>query len=142
MMNEISQSMLGAMPAQPKRESGNTSRVTNIRSADATEVASSNSAGRIADSAQQKTSEVEQRHLEEMVDDLNGFAQSVQRQLQFSIDQDDGKMIVKVVDTETKSVIREIPSEEIREMQKKLREVNDMLFPKGENRSVLFQGKA
>lgn len=141
MINEISHNMLGGMPAQPKRESGNASRVQEVRVANGAG-AESPKAAAAGVASEQKPSDVNEKHLEEMVDDLNGFAQAVQRQLQFSVDQDNGKMIVKVVDAETKSVIREIPSEEIREMQKKLSEVNDLLFQKGEGMSVLFQGEA
>ncbi len=142
-MNEISQTMLGAVTTQPKRESGTTSQVQVVQGANSVNSANSPMATAAAESTEsKKTPTVDQKHLEEMVDDLNGFAQSVQRQLQFSVDQDNGKMIVKVVDAETKDVIREIPSEEIREMQKKLQEVNDALFPKGESTSMLFQGEA
>ena len=77
-----------------------------------------------------------------MVDDLNGLAQSVQRQLEFTVDGDNGKVIVMVVDADTKEVIREIPSEEIRNMQKQLREVSEMMFDKGGSTSFLFKGEA
>ena len=127
------------MPAQPKGESGQVSQVQSSQSVAAPE------SGRIPEpvaEANGRSAVVDEKQLGEMVDDLNGFAQSVQRQLHFSVDQDNGKVIVKVVDAETKDVIREIPSEEIRNMQKQLGEVSEKLFHKGEGTSLLFKGQA
>ena len=140
-MNEISQNMLGVMPAQPKRESGIASRVQSAPAAEVS-VAERTKAAETHASKQHEAAEVAGKQLEEMVDDLNGFAQAVQRQLQFSIDDENGKIYVKVVDAETQAVIREIPSEEIRNMQKQLKEVSDALFRNSEGTSLLFQGQA
>jgi len=93
-------------------------------------------------SSQSEAVVVSEKQLEEMVDDLNGLAQSVQRQLQFNIDDDNGKVYVKVVDKATNDVIREIPSEDIRDMQKHLKEASEALFRTTEGTSVLFQGEA
>ena len=56
------------------------------------------------------------RSVEELttaVDQLNGYLAETQRGLRFSIDDDSGRTIVHVVDTETDEVIRQIPSEEM-----------------------------
>ncbi|MBW0146809.1 flagellar protein FlaG [Marinobacter arenosus] len=45
------------------------------------------------------------------VSQLNDFVQNVQRDLQFEVDQELGKTIVRVVDQETQKVIRQIPDE-------------------------------
>ena len=50
--------------------------------------------------------------LEQAVDKLNGYLQNVQRNLQFSIDNDSGAMVVKVIDSNSQKVIRQMPSEE------------------------------
>jgi flagellar protein FlaG len=69
------------------------------------------------------------QNLEGMVADLNEFAQTVvQRQLQFSVDEESGKTVIKVIDTETEEVIRQIPPEVILEIQKRLGETNGLLF--------------
>lgn len=44
----------------------------------------------------------------------------VARNLQFSIDEDTGRTVVKVVDVKTKEVIRQIPSEELLAMSRSL----------------------
>lgn len=141
MMNEISRNMLGVVLAQPKGESGKASEVQASRTVDASsEAASKKSAA--ADAEKTRSEAVDEKQLAQMVDELNGFAQTVQRQLQFSVDKDNGEVVVKVVDARTKDVIREIPPEEIRNMQKQLDQVNDKLFHKREGTSLLFQGKA
>ena len=43
---------------------------------------------------------------------LNGFAATAGASLDFSLDEDTGIRIVKVVDRDTKTVIRQIPTEE------------------------------
>ena len=140
-MNEITTNMLGATAVQPKRELGVASRVQGAQAAEVLVAEGMKTAG-IHASRQPEAVEVDGKQLEEMVADLNGLAQKVQRQLQFSIDDENGKVSVKVVDAETKAVIREIPSEEIRNMQKQLKEVSDALFQKGEGTSLFFEGKA
>lgn len=42
---------------------------------------------------------------------MNEFIQSTQRDLQFSYDSDSGDTIVKVLDSSTKELIRQIPDE-------------------------------
>jgi flagellar protein FlaG len=50
--------------------------------------------------------------LNDAVDKLNSKAQNLNRNLEFSIDQDSGEVLVKVVDAKTHEVIRQIPSDE------------------------------
>lgn len=51
--------------------------------------------------------------LQKTVDNLNGYAQNLKRNLQFSVDKELDRTIIRVVDTDTKQVIRQIPSEEM-----------------------------
>ena len=46
------------------------------------------------------------------VEHLNNQVQNLNRNLEFSIDQDSGELVVKVVDAQTHEVIRQIPSQE------------------------------
>lgn len=45
-------------------------------------------------------------------DDLNRIAQTVQRNLSFSVDEPSGRTVIRVVDSATGDTIRQIPSEE------------------------------
>ena len=47
------------------------------------------------------------------IEDIQRALPSVARNLQFSIDSNSGQTVVKVIDTSTKEVIRQIPSEEV-----------------------------
>jgi len=59
------------------------------------------------------------------------------------VDKDSGKTIVRVIDMETGETVRDIPPEEIRNMQKHLKEVSDQIFNKGSSSvALLFKGKA
>lgn len=59
----------------------------------------------------QNRSEEQREQLDQAVSKLNDFVQTVQRDLQFEVDNDLGKTIVRVVDQETQEVIRQIPDE-------------------------------
>ena len=54
-----------------------------------------------------------EEELNKVVSNLNEFVQSVRRELQFSVDDDTGRYIVKVLNKETDEVVRQIPSEEV-----------------------------
>lgn len=57
--------------------------------------------------------EVSQQQLSEAVNKLNEFVAPALQSIQFSMDQDSNRMIVKVVDTSTQKVLRQIPNEEV-----------------------------
>lgn len=59
-----------------------------------------------------KTSEVSRKTIEEAVGKLQDYADQYKRSLQFSIDEDSGRTIVRLLDSENK-VLRQIPSEDV-----------------------------
>jgi flagellar protein FlaG len=59
----------------------------------------------------EKRNDAQREKLDDAVSQLNDFVQTVQRDLQFEVDNDLGKTIVKVVDQSTQEVIRQIPDE-------------------------------
>ena len=58
--------------------------------------------------------------VETAVSRITDFVQNFQRDLQFSIDKESDRVVVKVVDSETQEVIRQIPSEETLRIAKNL----------------------
>jgi flagellar protein FlaG len=50
--------------------------------------------------------------VESAVSQISDFVQNFQRDLQFSVDKESGRTVIKVVDSKTEEVIRQIPSEE------------------------------
>jgi len=63
--------------------------------------------------------------LKQAVIQLNDFVQTVQRNLQFSIDKESGTMVVKVIDAKSEKVIRQMPSEETLKLARSLIEQSD-----------------
>lgn len=70
----------------------------------------------------QKRNEARKEQLEDAVSQLNDYVQNVQRDLQFEVDNDLGQTIVKVVDQQTREVIRQIPDEVALRLAENLRQ--------------------
>ena len=49
----------------------------------------------------------------EIVEDLNSRVQDIRRELRFSVNENNGKTVITVVDSETEEVVRQIPPEEV-----------------------------
>jgi flagellar protein FlaG len=63
------------------------------------------------------------------VDSINQFVSAQMRTLNFSVDENSGKAVVKVIDFETKDVIRQIPGEEVLKMASAIKRLQDDLGP-------------
>ena len=63
-----------------------------------------------------------------VVNQLNGYLEETHRSLRFSIDDDSGRTIVRVVDTETDEVIRQMPSEEMLTVIRHFSEISGNIF--------------
>ncbi|WP_319240675.1 flagellar protein FlaG [uncultured Propionivibrio sp.] len=66
-------------------------------------------------------------NLSSAVKAVNDFVSSVNSDLKFSVDNDTGKTIVKVVDKNTDEVIRQVPSEEMMAIAKALDSIKGLL---------------
>lgn len=66
--------------------------------------------------------------LEKAVGEIRDFVQSSQRQLDFSIDDSTGQVVVKVIATQSGEVIRQLPSELALKLAQSLSEVSSLLF--------------
>lgn len=80
-----------------------------------------------ADSPQPRTEERENREEEpqrlvEAVQSINDFMQAVRRELQFSIDEATSRAVIKVMDKENGQMIRQIPSEEVMALARRIAE--------------------
>ncbi|MBL8438818.1 MAG: flagellar protein FlaG [Zoogloeaceae bacterium] len=67
------------------------------------------------------------QEIQQAVEDLQKTIQPVAQDLQFSIDKDSGRTVVKIVDTATDKVLRQIPSEEILAIAKALDKLQGLL---------------
>lgn len=65
------------------------------------------------------------KEVAETVANLNDYMQDIRRSLQFSMDEESGRTIITVIDAETKEVIRQIPSDEVLALVRRLKELNE-----------------
>jgi flagellar protein FlaG len=63
-----------------------------------------------------------------VVEQINKHVQSLWRDLEFSVDQDSKRVVVKVRDAETGEVIRQIPPEEALSIAKQLSDTMGLIF--------------
>ncbi len=66
--------------------------------------------------------------IEGAVSDLNSLAQRMRRELQFSVEEDSGELVVKIIDKETDEVVRQIPPEVLLELRKRMTEAAGAIF--------------
>jgi flagellar protein FlaG len=66
--------------------------------------------------------------IEQTVSEIGDFVQNIQRNLQFTVDDNSGETIIKVTDKETDDVIRQIPSEEVLQLQQYIKDASGILF--------------
>jgi len=59
------------------------------------------------------TSAVNSQDVKQAAEKLNEYVQVIRRDLKFSVDEDTGRTIVKVIDSRTGELIRQIPDEEV-----------------------------
>lgn len=74
--------------------------------------------------------EPERERVAEAIKRIQEFVDETQRGLQFSIDDDTGRTVVKVIARHTGEVIRQLPSEEALELAKRLQDAGSILFSK------------
>lgn len=78
----------------------------------------------------QKTIAPSSEQLDAAVSKLNDYVQNVQRTLSFSVDKDTGVTVVKVIDTQTNELVRQIPAENVLKLAADLDKQTANLFVK------------
>lgn len=71
---------------------------------------------------------VQKETLTSAVSGLKEQMQRVQRNLDFSVDDSSGQVVVKVTDVESGKVIRQIPSEEVLKLSEQLEDMRSLTF--------------
>lgn len=72
--------------------------------------------------------DVSREQIESAVSAIQDFVQAVQRNVNFSVEDSSGRVVVKVTDASSGDVIRQIPSEEAMQLAESLEEVRSLLF--------------
>lgn len=68
--------------------------------------------------------EMEREDVTRHVESMNKSAQNLNRTLNFSVEENTGNIIVRVIDPETKEVIRQIPADEVKRVSERMQEDN------------------
>ena len=76
----------------------------------------------------QSEKDVNNADITKAVSYLNDYIQNFRRDLKFSVDEDSGRVVVKVIDSETNEVIRQIPSEEALTLSRRLEQASGFLL--------------
>ncbi|MCK8135308.1 flagellar protein FlaG [Pseudoalteromonas sp. 2CM28B] len=71
---------------------------------------------------------IEREQLEKVAQQLQGFLGEMNRSLQFQVDEDSGRDVIKVLDKATGDVIKQYPSEEVLSLVSKLSETAGLLI--------------
>jgi flagellar protein FlaG len=72
--------------------------------------------------------EAQRQEIQQAVRQMNDYVQNIQRDISFSVDEDTGRTIISVKDSQSGELIRQIPREEILDMAKSLKEAQGLLF--------------
>ena len=114
-----------AMSAAPARDAQAARNQTESAASVETRPENVQQTGNAQEQAQRGPSAGElQKALEEVEKAVAPMAQS----LQFSLDKDSGRTVVKVMDTDTNEVIRQIPSEEVLAISKAVDKLKGLLI--------------
>jgi flagellar protein FlaG len=122
---EINASQVGQDFAMPKVDIEQDTAQTKLSTQDAlaTALKQAKDLSVSADKKHNDYIDVSAVKMETAVSQLNEFVQSSNRQLNFSIDEDSNKQVVKVTDAESGEIIRQIPSEEVLKLSERLQDL-------------------
>ncbi|MDH0688225.1 flagellar protein FlaG [Stutzerimonas stutzeri] len=73
------------------------------------------------------SSQIARAELEAQVSDVLSRLQMVQRDLDFNIDDSTGQVVVKVIDSESGKLVRQIPSKELLELAERFEEMRSLM---------------
>ena len=77
-----------------------------------------------------KSNEVDRNKLNKAVEKANKLTQSFNRYLNFSVDDSTKELVVKVIDSNTKEVVRQIPPKEMLSLIEHFDKIQALLFSK------------
>lgn len=117
----INISSYGFVGVEPKKAMPDTAENQKEATINSSQVTLSNSSAR-------QEEEVTTEKMNQVIEEMNHSFQSMQRKISFSVDEQLGDKVIVVKDTETDEVVRQIPSEELVVLRKKMDDVYGILF--------------
>lgn len=80
--------------------------------------------------ASEKSPVGNRERIERMVEAMDNYVKSIQRDLEIQVNQDTGDIVIKVLSRESGKIIREIPPENLLKLASKMEEMAGVLFQK------------
>lgn len=108
MANEISSMTMANLPRSPAKDSSQIAKPEMVPVPE-----SGQSLPSEGKALPPKVADLNQGQLQEAVKQINDYVQSVQRDLTFSMDGESGRTVIRVIDSGSGELIRQIPSEEV-----------------------------
>ncbi len=75
-----------------------------------------------------KTMSLDGERVDRVVKSLNNLAQSLKRKIEFSINDETGQTVIRIVDSENAKVIRQIPPEEMMRLAEHLKDIQGLIL--------------
>ena len=97
-------------------------------SSTSTKRAESQASDQKSENPRNQATKLTKKDVEDMVEALEDFANTVQTRLNFTIDDGTEDVVVRIMDKETDEVIKQFPAEEILELREKMQDLSGLLF--------------
>lgn len=115
------------VPGNTPRPAAAEASTAEVRQAHSAQISSAAPVQTEQSVSQTQKAEANRQELEEAVKQVNDFLKPINNAIQFNLDDDTGKTIVKVIDLATKDVIRQFPSEEMLSIAKAIDKMKGLL---------------
>lgn len=122
-MNELKLNVIDHTAVSPSATAG---RKAYAKAA--SELAVSSDSGKTLPQGAEKVAELSKDQVREAISRINEYVQQTERTLDFQLDEDSGKTIIRVYDRASSELIRQIPSELALELAQKLNDEEPSLL--------------
>lgn len=122
--SSIANQQLSSLSAVEKVKQSNSNVVSSYQQAESVEATKERKLEQVVAKSEEANSltnqDVSKEQLEVLAEKLQEFVNSLNKGLQFSVHEESGRDVIKVIDRESDEVVRQYPSEEVLELVAKL----------------------
>jgi len=115
----------------PETVTADTTTVSKLKQVASSSASTNRAESRVSEQKREDTgnqAKLTREDVEDMVEALEDFANTVQTRLNFTIDDGTKDVVVKIMDKETNEVIKQFPAEEMLELREKMQDLSGLLF--------------
>jgi len=115
----------------PETVTADTTTVSKLKQVASSSASTNRAESRVSEQTREDTgnqAKLTREDVEDMVEALEDFANTVQTRLNFTIDDGTKDVVVKIMDKETNEVIKQFPAEEMLELREKMQDLSGLLF--------------